>query len=41
MLLEDHNIPQLVGILGIIVTYALAIIFNSLSVVGGTKVDPS
>ena len=34
-MLEDHNIPQLVGICGITLTYVLAVIFNTLNGIGG------
>ena len=34
-MLEDHNIPQLVGICGITLTYVLAVIFNALNGIGG------
>ena len=33
--LESHDIPQLVGTIGIALTYILAIIFNTLNGIGG------
>ena len=32
---EDHNIPQLIGISGITLSFILALIFNTLNSVGG------
>jgi len=40
-MLEDHNIPQLVGICGITLTYVLAVIFNALNGIGGFSIFKS
>ena len=34
-MLEDHNIPQLIGICGIVISYLFAIVFNALNGIGG------
>ena len=33
--LESHDLPQLIGIIGVTLTYILAIIFNTLNGIGG------
>ena len=39
-MLEDHNIPQLVGICGIVISYLFAIVFNALNGIGGKLLLP-
>ena len=36
-MLEDHNIPQLIGICGIVISYLFAIVFNALNGIGGKR----